>query len=111
MICFIIFEENKKAIRKGYLKFADKRIQYQTYEALCKDLTDEQREELLDIENVRYKIALDDKLDLQKVSKIVLGYEMTYADDDTDFEFIDYTPQWYVKYDGVWMKFNKGGLS
>ncbi|HIW38751.1 MAG TPA: hypothetical protein H9885_07035 [Candidatus Jeotgalicoccus stercoravium] len=36
---------------------------------------------------------------------------MTYADDDTDFEFIDYTPQWYVKYDGVWMKFNKGGLS
>lgn len=41
---------NKKAIRKGYLKFADKRIQYQTDEALCKDLTDEQREELLDIE-------------------------------------------------------------
>lgn len=67
--------------------------------------------ELLDIENVRYQIALDDQLDLQKVSKIVLGYEMTYADDDTDFEFIDYTPQWYVKYDGVWMKFNKGGLS
>ena len=41
---------NKKAIRKGYLKFADKRIQYQIDEALCKDLTDEQREELLDIE-------------------------------------------------------------
>ena len=36
---------------------------------------------------------------------------MTYADEETDLEFIDYTPQWYVKYDGAWMKFNEGGLS
>ena len=74
-------------------------------------VSDEEEVELLDIETVRYQIALHDKFDLQKVSKIVLGYDMTYADDQTDVEFIDYTPQWYVKYDGVWMKFNEGGLS
>lgn len=74
-------------------------------------VSDGEEVELYDIENVRYQIALDDNLDLQKVSKIVLGYDMTYANDDTDFEFIDYTPQWYVKYDGTWMKFNEGGLS
>ena len=74
-------------------------------------VSDEEEVELLDIENVRYQIALHDNFDLQKVSKIVLGYDMTYADDETDLEFIDYTPQWYVKYDGAWMKFNEGGLS
>lgn len=74
-------------------------------------VSDEEAVELLDIENVRYQIALHDNFDLQKVSKIVLGYNMTYADDETDLEFIDYTPQWYVKYDGAWMKFNEGGLS
>lgn len=74
-------------------------------------VSDEEEVELLDIENVRYQIALHDNFDLQKVSKIVLGYDMTFADDETDLEFIDYTPQWYVKYDGAWMKFNEGGLS
>ena len=74
-------------------------------------VSDEEEVELLDIENVRYQIALHDNFDLQKVSKIVLGYDMTYADEETDLEFIDYTPQWYVKYDGAWMKFNEGGLS
>lgn len=74
-------------------------------------VSDEEEVELLDIENVRYEIALHDNFDLQKVSKIVLGYEMTYADEETDLDFIDYTPQWYVKYDGAWMKFNEGGLS
>lgn len=74
-------------------------------------VSDEEEVELLDIENVRYQIALHDKFDLQKVSKIVLGYDMTYDDEETDLEFIDYTPQWYVKYDGAWMKFNEGGLS
>ena len=74
-------------------------------------VSDEEEVELLDIENIRYQIALHGNFDLQKVSKIVLGYDMTYADEETDLEFIDYTPQWYVKYDGAWMKFNEGGLS
>lgn len=73
-------------------------------------VSDEEEIELFNIENVRYQIALHDNFDLQKVSKIVLGYNMTYADDNTDLEFIDYTPQWYVKYDGEWMRFNEGGL-
>lgn len=73
-------------------------------------VSEEEQVELLDIENVRYQIALHGEFDLQKVSKIILGYDMTYADEETDLEFIDYTPQWYVKYDGEWMKFNEGGL-
>lgn len=73
-------------------------------------VSDEEAIELLSLENVRYQIALHDNFDLQKVSKIVLGYNMTYADDNTDLEFIDYTPEWYVKYDGEWMRFNEGGL-
>lgn len=74
-------------------------------------VSDEEEVELIDIETVRYQIALHDNFDLQKVSKIILGYDMTYADAATDLQFIDYIPQWYVKYDGTWMKFNEGGLS
>ena len=44
---------NKKSIRKKYLKLADKIIQNQTDKFLCKDLTDKQREELLEDERRR----------------------------------------------------------
>lgn len=73
-------------------------------------VSDQEEVEIPNIESVRYQIALHDDFDLQKVSKIVLGYNMTYADDNTDLEFIDYTPEWYIKYDDEWMRFNKGGL-
>lgn len=70
----------------------------------------DQTKELTTLENVRYQIALNDELDLQKVSKITIGYDMGFAESQTELNLLEFTPEWYVKYDGEWMRFDEGGL-
>lgn len=70
----------------------------------------EQDKALMPLENVRYQIALNEDLDLQKVSKIVIGYNMEFSSEQTELSVIEYTPEWYVQYDGEWFRFEEGGL-
>ncbi len=70
----------------------------------------DQKKELPSLENVRYQIALNGELDLQKVSKITIGYDMGFAESQTELNLLEFTPGWYVKYDGEWMHFDEGGL-
>lgn len=66
--------------------------------------------ELTTLENVRYQIALNENLDLQNVSKITIGYDLGFAESQTELNLLQFTPEWYVKYDGEWMRFDEGGL-
>nr|WP_255695422.1 two-component system activity regulator YycH [Salinicoccus sp. ID82-1] len=70
----------------------------------------EEAEELARLEDVRYEIALNDELDLQKVSKITIGYNMRFSEEQTELNLVNFTPEWYVKYDGEWLRYNEGGL-
>lgn len=70
----------------------------------------DQTKELTPLENVRYQIALNEELDLQKVSKITIGYDMGFAESQTELNLLEFTPEWYVKYDGEWMRFDEGSL-
>lgn len=70
----------------------------------------EQDKELVPLENVRYQIALNENLDLQKVSRIIIGYNMTFSSEQTELNVLEYTPEWYVQYDGEWFMFDEGGL-
>jgi len=70
----------------------------------------DQTKELTTLENVRYQIALNEELDLQKVSKITIGYNMGFAESQTELNLLEFTPEWYVKYDGEWMHFDEGSL-
>ena len=71
----------------------------------------EESRELPPIENVRYEIALNDNHDLQNVTKITIGYNMTFSTEESEINVVRYTPSWYVKYDGEWMRFDEGSLS
>lgn len=62
------------------------------------------------LENVRYEIALNDNYDLQDITKITIGYNMSFSTDQNEINVVQYTPSWYIKYDGEWMRFDEGGL-
>lgn len=72
--------------------------------------TDESME-LADIELVRYNIASNPNLDLTKVSKLIVAYDMHFTKDQTELNTIEYTPAWYVLYDGEWRKFEGGAMN
>lgn len=61
--------------------------------------------ELTDIETIRYNIASSEDYDLTKVSKLIVAYDMHFAKEQTELNTIEYTPAWYVLYDGEWRKF------
>lgn len=67
--------------------------------------------ELPPIENVRYEIALNENYDLQHVTKITIGYNMAFSTAENEINVVQYTPSWYVKYDGQWMRFDEGSLN
>lgn len=71
----------------------------------------EESEALPPLENVRYEIALNDNYDLQNVTKITIGYNMTFSTAESEINVVQYTPSWYIKYDGQWMRFDEGSLS
>ncbi|CAD2072367.1 YycH family regulatory protein [Phocicoccus pinnipedialis] len=66
---------------------------------------------LADIELVRYEIASNPQLDLTKVSKLIVAYDMHFTKDQTELNTIEYTPAWYVLYDGEWRKFEGGDMN
>ncbi len=74
------------------------------------EVPNDEMKSLARLEDVRYQIALNEDLDLQKVSKITIGYDMQFSDVQTELNLLHFTPQWYVKYNGEWMRFNEGGL-
>src|SRR5699024_4418783 len=51
-------------------------------------------------QHVRYQIALNEELDHQKVSKNAFGYNMFFAESQTELSLLEFAPEWYVKYDG-----------
>ncbi|GAA3721538.1 two-component system activity regulator YycH [Salinicoccus jeotgali] len=74
------------------------------------EVPNDEMKSLARLEDVRYQIALNEDLDLQKVSKITIGYDMQFSDVQTELNLLHFTPQWYVKYNDEWMRFNEGGL-
>lgn len=70
----------------------------------------EEDKELMPLENVRYQIALNEDLDLQKVSRITIGYNMSFSSEQAELNVVQYVPEWYVEYDGEWFRFDEGGL-
>lgn len=120
-------EENESVYRStmnGYLVFSEgvsddisvKYGQNSVYEynrpllRVNAEVPEEGEQELVPLENVRYQIALNEELDLQNVSNITIGYNMSFSEDQTELNVIRYTPEWYVKYDGDWFRFDEGGL-
>lgn len=71
----------------------------------------EENQALPPLENVRYEIALNEDYDLQNVTKITVGYNMAFSTSESEINVVQYTPSWYVKYDGQWMRFDEGSLS
>ena len=63
---------------------------------------------LEDIEKVRYQIVLHEDYELSKVSKIIIAYDLKHNTDQSELNVVEYTPSWYILYDGEWIKYDIG---
>ncbi|GGB09459.1 hypothetical protein GCM10007190_16890 [Macrococcus hajekii] len=67
-------------------------------------------EKLPSAEKVRFDIASSRNYQLEKVNKMMIGYEMAKSPDSEIQANLLFEPYWYVEYDGTWMKYDKGRL-
>ena len=64
-------------------------------------------------ESVRSALANNNNIDFEKVTNIAVGYDMDDKPDKDDIEVqrnSEFTPQWYVEYDGNWYAYKDGRL-
>ena len=57
--------------------------------------------------------ANNNNIDFEKVTNIAVGYDMDDKPDKDDIEVqrnSEFTPQWYVEYDGNWYAYKDGRL-
>lgn len=64
-------------------------------------------------EEVRFSLASNGSIDFNKVTNIAIGYDLSLPKDEINNlqDTIEFTPKWYVKYDGEWKRYENGGLS
>ncbi|MBL3398781.1 hypothetical protein I6I27_06390 [Staphylococcus pasteuri] len=71
------------------------------------------KKSLQSAESVRSALANNNSIDFERVSNIAVGYNMDDRPKNDDIEVqrnSEFTPQWYVEYDGKWYAFKDGGL-
>ena len=76
-------------------------------------LNSEESKNLPTAESVRSALANDSNIDFEKVTNLAVGYEMDDKPDKDDIEVqrnSEFTPQWYVEYDGNWYVYKDGRL-
>src|SRR5699024_132451 len=64
-------------------------------------------------EEVRSSLANNRTIDFEKVTDLAIGYTMNDKPDNKDIEIqrnSEFTPQWYVEYDGKWHPYKDGRL-
>lgn len=63
-------------------------------------------------EEVRFNLASNAEIDFTKVTNFAIGYDLSLPTDDIDNlqDTIEFTPKWYVKYNGEWKQYENGGL-
>lgn len=74
-------------------------------------ITSQEAVQLQNIESVRYEIARNDRYNLQNVTNFVIGYNMRFAEEQSELNLITYTPAWFIEYEGVWMRYEEGELN
>ncbi|MCU5747098.1 two-component system activity regulator YycH [Staphylococcus sp. SQ8-PEA] len=74
----------------------------------------EKQSKLPGAEKVRASLANNPDINFEKVSNITIGYKRVDQPDKDDIEVqrnSEFTPQWYIEYDGKWYAYdNDGGL-
>lgn len=76
-------------------------------------LNSEEPKTLPTAESVRSALANNNNIDFEKVTNIAVGYDMDDKPDKDDIEVqrnSEFTPQWYVEYDGNWYAYKDGRL-
>ncbi|MBO1198261.1 hypothetical protein J3T65_04220 [Staphylococcus simiae] len=76
-------------------------------------LNSEDEKALPKLESVRSKLANNSDIDFEKITNIVVGYEMQDNPDHNHMEVqinSELIPRWYVEYDGKWYIYSDGGL-
>ncbi|WP_323703602.1 YycH family regulatory protein [Mammaliicoccus sp. Dog046] len=70
-------------------------------------------DELPSSEEVRFALASNAEIDFSKVSNMAIGYDLSLPRDEIDNlqDTIEFTPKWYIKYDGEWKRYENGGLT
>ena len=69
-------------------------------------------DEIPTAEEVRFNLASNAEIDFNKVTNFAIGYDLSLPVDDIDNlqDTIEFTPKWYIKYDGEWKQYENGGL-
>lgn len=64
-------------------------------------------------EEVRFNLASNGSIDFNKVTNLAIGYDLSLPKDEINNlqDTIEFTPKWYIKYDGEWKRYENGGLS
>nr|WFO00025.1 two-component system activity regulator YycH [Staphylococcus aureus] len=70
-------------------------------------------DELPSSEEVRFNLASNGSIDFNKVTNLAIGYDLSLPKDEINNlqDTIEFTPKWYIKYDGEWKRYENGGLS
>ncbi len=69
-------------------------------------------DEIPTAEEVRFNLASNAEIDFNKVTNFAIGYDLSLPVDDIDNlqDTMEFTPKWYIKYDGEWKQYENGGL-
>ena len=76
-------------------------------------LNSEESKSVPTAEYVRSSLANDSNIDFEKVTNMVIGYDMSdkYNNDDIEVQRnSELIPRWYVEYDGNWYAYKYGRL-
>ena len=76
-------------------------------------LNSEESKSVPTAEYVRSSLANDSNIDFEKVTNMVIGYDMSdkYNNDDIEVQRnSEFIPTWYVEYDGEWYVYQDGRL-
>ncbi len=63
-------------------------------------------------EEVRFNLASNASIDFTKVTNMAIGYDLSLPKEKIDNlqNTIEFTPKWYIKYNGEWKRYENGGL-
>lgn len=67
-------------------------------------------EKLPSAEKVRFDIASSRSYQFEKVSNMLIGYEMKKSADSEIQANLLFEPYWYIEYNGKWLKYDRGRL-
>ena len=64
--------------------------------------------DLINLEELRHELAKSKSIDLTKVEKIIIGYNITY---NKGVNTVEFEPNWFILYEGEWKQYDaQGGI-